>query len=763
MVATPEHPSTQSFKVIGTRPIRHDGYEKVTGRAVYGGDIRLPGMIWGEVLRSPYAHARIKSIDTTEAQKLPGVLATITHADLPAAEAKEIDAGEGVVNFRRASMNILAQDKVLYKGHMVAAVAAVDRNTASEAVKRIKVEYEPLKPVLSVDEATAPGTPILLEDLVGDHLGEKVQNTNIARHFRHEFGDPDAAFRQCSLVVDREFSLQMVHQGYIELHNATAMWEPDGRVTIWSSTQGSFGVRAQTAGILRLPESRIRVMPVEIGGGFGGKTVIYLPPIAAVLSKMTGRPVKMVMDRKSVFEGTGPAPGGKVRVKMGVDDQGKILASEVVIRFEAGAFPGSAVGAGGICVLAAYNILNTRIDGYDILVNKPKSAAYRAPGSPQVAFATEAVVDEICEKKGWDRIEFRLWNASHEGTRRADGPTFRKVGLIDCLQTARKSEHWNTPLEKRGLNGRLRGRGFATGYWMNGGGKSTCDLAVNNDGIVFMNEGSVDIGGTRASIAMQAAEALGIPAEDVRPSIPDTDSIGFTGVTGGSRTTYATGLAAYNAAMKLVDSLKERAAFIWERKVEDIDFKDGAFFSKSDPALSLTFKQLCAKLEGTGGSVTSTASVDLSTAGNSFALGICDLEVDPDTGKVDILRYTAIQDAGRAIHPAYVEGQMQGGAVQGIGWALYEEYFMTQQGVMANSSFLDYRMPTALDMPKIEAIIVEVPNPLHPYGVRGVAEVPLAPPLPAVANALHDALGIRFLEQPIKPARILEAISRNGS
>ncbi|MBI4220623.1 MAG: molybdopterin-dependent oxidoreductase, partial [Chloroflexi bacterium] len=678
-------------------------------------------------------------------------------------EAREIDAGEGVVNFRRASMNILAHDKALYKGHMVAAVAAIDRNTALEAVKRIKVEYEPLKPLLNVDEATAPGAPIILEDLVGDHLGDKVERTNIARHFRHEFGNPDEAFRRCSLVVEREFSLQMVHQGYIELHNATAMWEPDDRVTIWSSTQGSFGVRSQTAGILRLPESRIRVMPVEIGGGFGGKTVIYLPPIAAVLSKKTGRPVKMVMDRKSVFEGTGPAPGGKVRVKMGVDDQGKILASEVDIRFEAGALPGSAVGAGGICVLAAYNIPNTRIDGYDILVNKPKSAAYRAPGSPQVAFATEAVVDEICEKKGWDRIEFRLWNASHEGTRRADGPVFRKVGLIECLQAARKSEHWNTPLEKKGPNGKLRGRGFATGYWMNGGGKSTCDLAVNNDGIVFMNEGSVDIGGTRASIAMQAAEALGVPAEDVRPSIPDTDSIGFTGVTGGSRTTYATGLAAYNAAMKLIDSLKERAALIWERKVEDIEFKDGVFFSKSDPALNLAFQQLCARLEGTGGPVTSTASVDLSTAGNSFALGICDLEVDPETGKVDILRYTAIQDAGRAIHPAYVEGQMQGGAVQGIGWVLNEEYFMTPQGVMANSSFLDYRMPTALDMPKIEAIIVEVPNPLHPYGVRGVAEVPLAPPLPAVANALHDALGIRFVEQPIKPARILEAIARNGS
>jgi CO/xanthine dehydrogenase Mo-binding subunit len=720
-------------------------------------------MVWGEVLRSPHAHARIKSIDTSEALKMPGVLAAITHADLPAAEFKEIDAGEGVVNFRRASMNILADKKVTYKGHMVAAVAAVDRNTAIEAVKRIKVEYEPLPIVHSVEEALAPDAPIILEDLVGDDLGEKVPNTNVARHFRHEFGDPDAAFKQCSLVVDRTFSLEMVHQGYIELHNAVAIWEPDDRITIWSSTQGAFGVRSQTAGILRLPESRIKVMPVEIGGGFGGKTVVYLPPLAAILSKKTGRPVKMVMDRKSVFEGTGPAPGGRVRVKLGVNGQGKILAGQVDIKFEAGAFPGSAVGAGGICVLAAYNIPNTRIDGYDILVNKPKSAAYRAPGSPQVAFATESVVDEICETRGWDKIDFRLWNASREGTRRADGPTFGKVGLIECLEAARSSAHWKTPLQKKGPNGKLRGRGIATGFWMNGGGKSTCDLAVNSDGIVFMNEGSADIGGTRASIAMQAAEVLGIPALDVKPSIPDTDSIGFTGVTGGSRTTYATGMAAYRAAVKLVDVLKERAAMIWERPASDVDFRDGTFFVKSDPALSFSFKQLCEKLDGTGGAVTSTASVDLAAAGNSFAVGICDVEIDPETGKTDVTRYTAIQDAGKAVHPAYVEGQMQGGAVQGIGWVLNEEYYMTDQGVMANSSFLDYRMPTALDLPMIETIIVEVPNPLHPFGVRGVAEVPLAPPLGAVPNALHDATGVRFLVQPIKPGRILEALGKNGS
>ena len=757
MVAT--YPVKKDYRVIGTRPIRHDGMDKVTGRAVYGADVKVPGLIWGELLRSPYAHARIKSIDTSAAAKLPGVLAVITSADFPAASSKEIDIGEDIVNFRRASSNIMASGKVLYRGHPVAAVAALSRNTAQEACKLIKVVYEPLPVVLTVDEAMAKGAPILLDDLVGDDLGERTKNTNVAKHFRHEFGDPDRAFARCSLVVDREFSLSMVHQGYIEPQNATAVWGQDGRVTIWSSTQGAFGVRSQTAGILMIDESRIKVNPVEIGGGFGGKTVAFLPPIAALLAKKANRPVKLVMDRKSHFDAGGPAPGGKVRVKMGVDNDGKILAADVVIKFEAGAYPGSAVGAGAICVLAPYNIPNTRIDGYDIVVNKAKSVAYRAPGSPQVAFAAEQVVDEICETKGWDKIEFRLKNASREGTRRGDGPVFMRIGLEETLRAAQNSDHWNTPLGKS-ASGKLRGRGIASGFWMNGGGKSTVDLMLTGDGGVMMNEGSADIGGTRASIAMQAAEVLGIEAHDVMPSIPDTDSIGFTGVTGGSRTTYATGLAAYKAAMEMIGKLKDRAALLWKLKPADVDFANGVFFSNSDPELKLTFKQLAARLDGTGGPVSSTASVELSSAGGAFAVNIADIEVDPETGKTDVLRYTSVQDVGKAIHPAYVENQIQGGAAQGIGWALNEEYFMTKDGVMANSSFLDYRMPTALDLPMLDTIIVEVPNPLHPFGVRGVGEVPLAPPLPAIANAVHDATGARHLELPIKPGRILESMGK---
>ncbi len=744
-----------NYKVIGTRPVRHDGVDKVTGRAVYGADVKVPGLIWGEVLRSTEVHAKIKSIDTSAAEKFPGVIAVMTHDDL--ATPGRDTTRNGLNDVDREFFNIMAKDKVMYKGHVIAAVAAIDRNTAQEAVRKIKVEYEKLQPVTNVDDAVAKNAPILLDDLIGDHLGEDVKNTNIATHFRHEFGNVEEGFESADLIVDKEVTLQMVHQGYIEPHNATAIWNEDNKVTVWSSTQGSFGVRDQTAKFIGLPPSSVRVNYSEIGGGFGGKTKVYLSPIAAILSKKSnGRPVKIVMDRPSVFQATGPAPGGKVRVKMGVTNEGKITAAHATIRYEAGAYPGSAVNAGAICIFACYEMPASRIDGYDIVVNKPKSAAYRAPGSPQAAFAIETVIDEICDQKGWDKIQFRLDNAAKKGTRRGDGVLLEKIGFEESLQAAQKSEHWNSDIGKS-KEGKLRGRGLACGYWMNGGGLSTCDLMLTDDGTVMMNEGSADIGGTRASIAMQSAEVLGLSAEDIKPTIPDTDSIGYTGMTGGSRTTFATGYAAYLAAQSMVDQLKSRVAILWELNEDDIDFNEG-FFTSNDQELKISIKELSGKLESTGGPVSSTASVNMAAGGNGYAVHICDLEIDPETGKTDVVRYTAIQDVGKAIHPSYAEGQIQGGVVQGIGWALNEEYYLHPDGSMANHSFLDYRMPTCLDMPMIETIMVEVPNPNHPYGVRGVGEVTLAPPIAAASNAVKDATNKRILEQPIKPSRILKAI-----
>ena len=483
MVTTQE--AQKKFSVIGTRPIRHDGLDKVTGRAIYGADIKLPGMVYGAVLRSPHAHARILRLDTSKAERMLGVLSVLTGADMPDAENKLVDLGEGMVNFMYASDRLMARDSVRYKGHPVAAVAATDPNLAALAAAAVEVEYEPLPPVLDVDSALASGAVVVHKDIEGDDLGEKVTNTNLADHFRHEFGDLDQGFASADTIVEQKYFITMVHQGYIEPQNATAIWDQEDRVRVWTSTQGAFTARREISGILRLDESRVKVTPLEIGGGFGGKIPVYLEPLAALLSKKArGRPVRMVMDRPAVFDATGPTPGGWVLVKMGVNSDGMITAAQADLRLEAGAYPGGMASAGAQCVFAPYDIPNTRIDGYNIIVNKPKTAPYRAPGSTHVAFATESVVAEICEELGMDPVEFRIKNAAKEGTRRADGPIFPRIGMVECLEAVKNSDHWNSPLQLEGVNGKVRGRGLASGYWFNIGLKSSVNLSVNVDGTV---------------------------------------------------------------------------------------------------------------------------------------------------------------------------------------------------------------------------------------------------------------------------------------
>ena len=744
--------ATKTYDVVGTRPIRHDGADKVTGRALYGADFDTAGLLHGKILRSPHAHARIRSVDTSAAEALPGVAAVVVSADFASDADAVVDLGESETSLKWLRDNVLASDKALYRGHAVAGVAASNPHVAEEAVALIKVDYEVLPPVVTVEQAMADGAPILHDSLKTKELGEETDTvSNVAEHFQHKKGDAAKGFAEADVVVEREYRAKTVHQGYIEPHNATALWNADGRLHVWCSTQGAFTVRDAMAQLLDMPVSNIRVTPMEIGGGFGGKIPVYLEPVAALLSRKTGQAVKMVMSRADVFEASGPTCGSWSRVKIGAKRDGTITAAEVDLACEAGAYPGSPVGAGAMCALAAYDIENGTVDGYDVVVNKPKTAAYRAPGAPNAAFAVEQAVDELAQKLGMDPIDLRLKNAAKEGTRRVDGPTFNRVGLVETLEAMRDHPHYSAPL------GENQGRGVAVGFWFNIGFDSAVNLAVNADGTVNLTEGSTDIGGTRASIAMQAAEVLGIPAEDIRPSVVDTDSIGFTAVTGGSRTTFATGWAAYEAAQSVKSQMIERAAKIWEVDADSVDMDKGVISSKSDPELSVTFAELAAQLGGSGGGISGAASVSPTGVGGSFAGNIVDVEVDPETGKTDVTRFTAFQDVGKAIHPSYVEGQMQGGSVQGIGWALNEEYYMNEDGGMVNSTLLDYRMPTSLDLPMIDTVIVEVANPGHPFGVRGVGEANIVPPTPAVANALQRATGRRLFETPMNPVAITAA------
>ncbi|MFK7945209.1 MAG: xanthine dehydrogenase family protein molybdopterin-binding subunit [Paracoccaceae bacterium] len=738
------------FTAVGTTPVRPDGMDKVTGRAQFGADISAPGMLHGAIVRSPHAHARIKGIDASKALALPGVKAVLTRSDFP----ENVSRGNADV-----LDNCMAGEKALYDGHAVAAVAATSAHIARKAVRLIEVDYEILPHVTDVDEAMKPGAPVLRE-AGGDETVPEGYSKNVMA--RHEFGhgDIDKGFAEADLVMEKTFKTAATHQGYIEPHACLGSLGPDGRGELWCCTQGHFVARNICADLLGIDAAQLRVVASEIGGGFGGKTTVFIEPISLALSRKTSRPVKIVMSRDEVFRATGPTSSTSIDVKIGMMKDGTMTAGFAENRFQGGAFPGSPVDMGAMCSFAPYALDNVLSVGYDVITNRPKQAAYRAPGSPMAAFAVESVVDMLCNELGLDPIEVRLKNASKEGTKASYGPKWPRIGLVEALEAAQGSDHMKQPL------GPNQGRGISSGFWFNHGGETSVSLALSPDGTVALSVGTPDIGGSRASMCLMAAEELGIPYEKVRTTVVDTASLGYNDVSHGSRVTYASGLATIKAARDAKIKLCARAAKIWGIDPEAVDWVDGEAVpaghnaGQHDP---LPFAKLCKSMGRTGGPISGHFEATPEGAGVSFATHIVDAEVDPQTGATQILRYTVVQDAGKAIHPAYVEGQFQGGAAQGIGWALNEEYIYGEDGRLQNAGFLDYRIPVASDLPMIDTIIVEVPNPGHPYGVRGVGETSICPPLAAIANAVSNAAGVRMTELPMSPPRLLAALDGKGA
>ena len=751
----------REFRYVGTRPIRPDGLDKVTGRANYGADFTLPGMLHGAVTRSPHAHAVIRSIDTSKALALAGVKSVVTGADFPAVAGGDIEGGEGGGDYSAMAQNVMARHKVLYHGHAVAAIAATSPAIAREAARLIEVDYEVLAPVMDLDADMAPDAVLLDERLFTAGLAEKpTRPSNVAAFQELARGDLEAGFAEADVIVERTYDTPTVHQGYIEPHACVARWGQDDQSVIWCSSQGAFDIRSMTARVLDVSVSNLKVIPAEIGGGFGGKTTVYLEPLAVMLSRKSGRPVKMTMSREETFRASGPASACRARVRIGARKDGTLTAMYAWLAYEAGAFKGSPMGPGVMCAFAPYKCDNFLVEGYDVLVNKPKVAAYRAPGAPQSNFAVESAMDELAGKLGMDPIDLRLANAVAEGDRAAYGPKFRSIGMIECLQAAKAHPNYAKPLAEG------QGRGVAVGFWFNAGMQSSAEVHINEDGTVTVIEGNPDIGGSRASMALMAAEELGVPYEKVRVVIADTETAGFTNVTGGSRVTFATGMAVIEAAQDIVGQLKSRAAALWSIDEDMVDYIDGEVVPR--PGVNVDAKPLSlADIAGmsakTGGPLLGRASLNARGAGPGFAVNLCDVAVDRETGKVDVIGFTAIQDAGKAIHPSYVEGQLQGGAVQGIGWALNEEYVYSADGVMQNAGFLDYRIPVASDLPMIDTQIIEVANPGHPYGVRGVGETPIVAPLAAVGNAVAAATGVRMAHLPLAPHKVLANLDAAGA
>ena len=751
----------QAFKWVGTRPVRPDGVPKVTGAAKFGADYHLPGMLYGKVLRSPHAHARIRSIDTSRAAALPGVKAVMTGADLPDHPFQYIGPERLSVNFWHVTRNIMAREKALYEGHAVAAVAAISMSIANRALALIDVDYEVLPHVIDVEEAMAEDAPLLFEDMITRGVDPAPNRpSNVSKRVGFEIGDLDAGFAEADEVIEKHYRTAPIHQAYIEPQACLANWEGGGKAELWSSSQGHFAVRNLTAKLTGMTIGDVKVNPAEIGGGFGGKTIVYLEPVALTLSKMSNHPVRMNMSREEVFKGTGPTSGASMTVKIGVRRDGAITAAEAILKYQAGAFPGSPVMNGCMCAFAPYDIPNQRTVGFDVVSNRPKAAAYRAPGSPISAYAVESTLDIVAKTVGMDPLEFRLKNAATPGTQMVYGPKLAHGGYVETVQALLDHPGYTAPL------GSNQGRGSASGFWFNGAGDSGANVAVNADGTVTIATGSPDIGGTRASMAIMAAETFGIDYDLIQSSVVDTETVPYCHVTGGSRVTYATGLAVIDACEQIIDDLRARAALMWDVEVDAVVWEDG----HAKPASSnvgdfepLSLKDIASKFSATGGPIGATGTVNAGGQAPGFSTQYCDVEVDPETGRVTILRFVIAQDAGRAIHPSYVEGQMQGGVVQGIGWALNEEYIYDEDGRMSNPGFLDYRVPVASDVPMIEPIVVEVPNPNHPFGVKGVGEVSICPPMAAIANAVADAIGRRLQELPMSPPKVLEALDhRNG-
>jgi CO/xanthine dehydrogenase Mo-binding subunit len=744
------------FDTVGTRPVRPDGNDKVTGRARYGADMAMAGMLFGLVLRSPHAHARIVAIDTSKAEALEGVKAVVTGDDFPALDGKDSVHAEAEENLWDAARNVMARDKALYDGHAVAAVAATSMAIARKALKLIDVTYEVLPHVTDVDAAMGDDAPVLHDDLFTAGLEKTpTKPSNICEYTKITTGDVTKGFEDADLIVERDFVTEAAHQGYIEPHACVAAISRDGLADLWVCTQGHYTVRTMCAAILGMNQSEIRVTSSEIGGGFGGKTTVFLEPVCLALAKKSHRPVKMTMNRDEVFRASGPTFSTSMMIKMGVTSDGKITACQGRFRYQHGAFSGSAAGFGATCSMSGYDCVNIDFDCYDVVLNRPKAAAYRAPSAPMSCYAVESVLDEIAQKLDLDPIDLRLKNAVKEGMSSVYGPTFGPIGFVECLEATRDHPNMKAKL------GPNQARGIAAGFWPNFGGQTSVSVNVTDDGHVLVSLGTPDIGGSRASMCMIAAEELGVPYERVQAIIADTSSLGFNDTTGGSRVTHSAGMATIEASRKIIEIMKHRAAQVWGIEADAVVWEDGQVRPSGPNAgdnKPMSFAEVAAMAASTGGPIAGHSEINAEGAGASFGVHVADVEVDPETGQTTVLRYLAVQDAGKAIHPDYVEGQYQGGAVQGIGWALNEEYIYNADGKLQNPGFLDYRMPVASDLPMIDTIIVEVPNPGHPYGVRGVGETPIIPPLATMSNAVSRAIDRRLTEIPMSPPRIVEAI-----
>ncbi|MDA1095983.1 MAG: xanthine dehydrogenase family protein molybdopterin-binding subunit [Chloroflexi bacterium] len=749
--------SARATRVVGKGVQRVDSPERVTGQAVYGADHKTPGTLYAKVVRSPYASARIRSIDVRAASRLPGVRAVVTSADFPHIEhSMRAVGGEITMTPRDQRRMQMAEDRVFYHGQAVAAIAADDLGTAEAAAALVSIDYEPLAPVVDVEKAVRPGSPLVHDDLyTWEFAGGLSDNaSNIARRIELDRGNLDEGFAEAEVIIERRFRGGTVHQGYLEPQASTVEFDANGHLTVYTSSQINFNLRDTLAIILGLPQEMITVVPLEIGGGFGGKAGLGIEFVTALLALKARRTTKLVLTREEVFRATGPTCAHVIDIAIGAKRDGTVVAFKATYLLDTGAMTGFTHSATAAMTGAShYKFPHLHVDAYDVVTNKPVAMAYRAPSGPIGNFPTEVVMDELAETLGIDPIDLRIMNVTEDGGPLPNGLSMAVWGLKNILVAARVHPAWTDPLPPG------RGRGFAAAYWGGATLTSAAEIVANPDATFSVITGSVDLTGTRTTMAQIAAEELGVNMEQVHVGIGDTDSVGHTDGSFGSRTTLTTGTAVMKAARDVLAQLRVRAGELLRVEAAFVDYEDQTFSMRDNPDKRVTLLEVCSSVGNAGNQVKGMGNSTGLPGAPTAAASIAEVEVDPETGRSEIKRFTIFQDPGNAINPTAVEGQMQGGAAQGIGWALWEVYDIDEAtGIVRNANFLDYRVPTTLDVPMIDAEIVATPNPNGPYGARGVGEIPIVTPVAAVANAIHDATGVRIYETPLTPERVFWAI-----
>ncbi|HEY7349139.1 MAG TPA: xanthine dehydrogenase family protein molybdopterin-binding subunit [Ktedonobacterales bacterium] len=763
------------YTYLGHSVRRVDGPEKLTGQTRYTADLPLDGLLYARPILSPYAHARIRSVDKSAALALPGVFAVLTADDLPMTRSREDESSR--------HRSPLAHDYVLFRGQPVAMALASDPAVAQDAADLVAIDYEPLAAVSDPLVAMLPGAPPVHPHLsheaadaeAGMHAAvaqsedadaEKEDlSVNVASHPRFKRGDVEEGFREADVVLEETYRTSMVHQTYIEPQAVAAAIDPLGQVTVWASTQAMFYARSEVAAALKLPEHQIRVVAMPVGGGFGGKFIL-LEPLVAALAVAVRKPVLLSFTRSDDFLAGNPAPQSIITIKAGAKRDGTLTALQARLVFDAGAYPGAPAGIAAIMVGGYYRCPNLDLRGYEVLTHKPGSGAYRAPGAPQATFAIESHMDALAHALGLDPLEFRLHNAIVEGDKRPDGPAFPAIGLRQCLEKVAEHPLWkNRRANETDALGRKIGVGVAVGGWPGGLEPASAACRMDGDGTLTLVVGSVDLTGSDTTLKLIAAEILNQSPESIRLVHADTDASPFMGATGGSKVTYTLGAAVKQAAEDARRQILDIAADRLEAATGDLELLPGRVQVRGAAARGIDLSDIATQTMSFGARyepVFGRGSVAITGGAPMFTAHVARVAVDSETGQASVLEYAAAQDVGFAINPAEVEGQMMGGIVQGLGWALYEQMLYDQQGQLLNSSFMEYAIPGARVAPKIDTMLVEVASSNGPFGAKGVGEPPVIPGAAVIANAIANATGARVTQIPMTPERVFQAL-HNGS